>query len=143
MSTQPYELELVAATDSLDYRACFMATLTGLPKEEVAERLPQLINMNSWGGRHFVEAAGLLGYNTNPRFVKFAPETPWPCVLRVQVPDAWGWKGKWWALIYNQGRVYNVSGFNDEWHECSFANFKTAYQDCRITSMLQVWISDL
>ncbi|WP_426491085.1 hypothetical protein [Hymenobacter sp. 102] len=140
MSAQPYEIELVASETDTDYYEALLATITGLPKAEIREKLPQdLSGGGGWRGSSFPQVARLLGYNTTPRFVKFDPATPWPCILRVQVPEHWGWKGKWWALGYNQGRVYDVAS-GDHY---SFKNWQLAYADCRVTSMLQIWISDL
>jgi hypothetical protein len=141
MSTQSYEIELVRSETDSDYHISMLATVTGLPKQEIWEKLPEhLKKANSWRGSSFGEVARLLGYNTNLRFIKFDPETPWPCILRVQVPDEWGWKGKWWALVYNQKVVYDVHNrpalrYIEHWLD--------EHPGCRITSMLQVWISDL
>jgi hypothetical protein len=137
--SQPYEIELVASQSEHDWHESMLATLTGLPKEEVYERLPEKYRKpGKWGGQGYVHSARALGYNCNPRFLKFDPATPWPCVLRVQVPDSWGWKGCWWALIYHQGEVYDVA---DGGHTQTLTNWQSEYPDCRITSMLQVWMS--
>jgi hypothetical protein len=144
MSTEHYEIELVRSETEHDYHVSMLATITGISKEEIYERLPAtLTRAKSWRGRNFIEAARGLGFNVNPRFIKFDPATPWPCILRVQVPDAWDWKGCWWALVYNQGYVYNGAGGEDDWHCCSLKNFLAANPGCRITSMLQIWMPSL
>jgi|GEM_PF-1083074 len=141
MSTEAYEIQLVPSETDWDYHACLLATITGLPRLEVYNKFPEkLQKLDGWRGSYFGEAARALGFNTNPRFIKFDPLTPWPCILRVQVPDAWGWKGKWWALVYNQGVVYNVNGHPAE---TQYQHWLEDNPGCRITSMLQIWISDL
>jgi len=140
MSTQAYEIELVCSETDSDYHLALLATITGLEKQEIFGKLPaELTRAKSWRGRSFIEAACAVGFNVNPRFIKFDPATPWPCIMRVHVPDAWGWKGCWWALVYNQGIVYDVSTGNPH----SLEWWQRHYPGCRITSMLQIWISDL
>ncbi|RSK50087.1 hypothetical protein [Hymenobacter rigui] len=140
MSAQPYEIELVASETDTDYHESLLATITGLPKAEIREKLPQdLSGGGGWRGSSFPRVARLLGFNVNPRFIKFDPATPWPCILRVQVPEHWGWKGKWWAVVYNQGTVY----LPDQGVRGSLNQFLSLYPGCRVTSMLQIWISDL
>jgi hypothetical protein len=147
MTTEPYEIEMVlsepedsdVAYGEVDFLLALMATVTGLSKVEIMSRLPaEYTKVGSWGGQGFVKMARLLGYDANPKFRKFDPLTTWPCILRVKVPSCWGWKGKWWALVYNQGTVYNVA--YPGW-QGSLARFQKLYRQCRITSMLQVWIS--
>ncbi|RSK29861.1 hypothetical protein [Hymenobacter metallilatus] len=140
MSAQPYEIELVASETDTDYHEALLATITGLPKAEIREKLPEpLRQAKGWRGSSFGEVARLLGYNTTPRFVKWDPATPWPCILRVKVPEHWGWKGCWWALVYNQSEVYDVAR-NQSY---SLEHWQRIYPACRVTSMLQIWISDL
>ena len=151
MSEQPYEIELVEFDpDSLyacERHLVTYATLTGLDRDEIWQRWPEALRKDGgWGGRKHVEAALALGFNTNPKFKKFDPETPWPCILRVQVPKHWGWKGCWWRLIYHQGQVYNPTSADSDpncsgWSMLSIKEFEARYKMCRITSMLQVWMS--
>lgn len=133
---QSYEIELVPMASEHDWHESQLATLTGLPKQEVSERLPEKYRkVGSWGGQGYVQCARALGYNCNLRFIKFDPTTPWPCIMRVQSPEI---KNGWWALIYHQGQVYDVA-----WppHRQPLAAWQAAHPDCRITSMLQVWMS--
>lgn len=135
MSSQPYEIELVASTRADDYQVALLATITGLPKSEITEQLPaHLRTKGGWRGQSFIEMARLLKYNCNRQFKPFDTRTPWPCILRCQVPSL---KTGWWALIYNQGLVY------DPWNEWVqwFDDFIRNEPEVRITSMLQIWIS--
>lgn len=138
---EPYEIEFVRARSHCDSREAMFATLTGLSKAEIGTRWPAHLLKDSWPGRNFIEAARSLGFNCNPRFVPFKKDTPWPCVLRIQVPGSWGWgKGNWWALLYHQGKVMDVLT-RDGWGGMPLKRFEKEYRMCRITSMLQVWMS--
>jgi hypothetical protein len=134
MSRPAYEIELVASYGD-DYQESLLATVTGLPKHEIWERLPEhLKKPGGWRGQSFIEVARLLGYNCNRQFIPFDARTPWPCILRIQVPYM---KSNWWALAYANGAVY------DPWQESivwldDFVRFNPEH---RITSMLQIWIS--
>ena len=131
--TQPYEIELVASGPD-DYHVSLLATITGLPKIEIAERLPEhLREREGWRGQSFVEVARLLRYNCNRQFIPFDARTPWPCILRAQLP----WlKSNWWSLIYNQGAVYDPWNGWVQW----FDDFVRNNPEAHITSMLQIWI---
>ena len=133
--SQPYEIELVASNLSDgDYLLALLATVTGLPKAEIWERLPEhLKKTGGWRGSSFIEVARLLGYNCNRQFVPFDARTPWPCILRCQTPEI---KNGWWALAYANGLVYDPSG---GWADY-FDEFVRIYPQTRITSMLQIWI---
>ncbi|WP_400190679.1 hypothetical protein [Hymenobacter sp. B81] len=138
MTHTAYEIELVPSETEGDYFEAMMATITGLSKGEIRERVPaQLLDAKRWRGASFREVAHALGYNVLPRFVKFDPATAWPCVLRIKVPEQWGWKGCWWALLYNQREVYDVQR-NQSY---SLEQWQRIWPECRITSMLPIWIS--
>jgi hypothetical protein len=131
--SKAYEIELVVSHGA-DYTESLLATLTGLPKHEIWERLPEhLKERGSWRGSSFVEVARLLGYNCNKQFIRFDACTPWPCILRCQVP----WlKSKWWALVYANGAVYDPWQQSVTWLD-DFVRFNP---EASITSMLQIWI---
>lgn len=112
-------------------------TLTGLEPEEVDHVVKRVMK-----GRDFINGFRSLGFNTNPRFCKFDPETKYPCILRCQ-GDL---KGTWYAFIYYKGIIwdpyhndfYNLDDVKDMRYfrrKYYFTNFRI-----RITSMLQVWI---
>lgn len=133
-----YEIELVASTSEHDWHEAQLATLTGLSKAEVYEAMPaEYRGKDSFRSRGYIDCARALGFNTNQRFIKWDPKTPWPCIMRVQVPDEWGWKGRWWSLIYHDGMVYDVSCPP---HERCFQLWQRDNPGCRVTSMLQVWM---
>ena len=143
-SEQPYEIELVKCNGQ-DWAESMLATITGLSKKEVrAKFTPDMRKRGGWRGSYFPQIARLLGFSTTDKFRKWDPGTPWPCIMRVKVPEAWGWKGRWLALVYNQGLVYSVMG-----HRCiprmpgvsTLAEWQEAHPDCRVTSMLQIWMS--
>ncbi len=137
MSIKPYEIELVTASSEWDFHESLLATITGLPKSEIWAKLPEhLQKANSWRGHSFIEVARLLGYNCNRRFVEFDAKTPWPCILRCQTPDI---KNGWWALAYANGQVYDVYGRP---HAQWFDDFMRRYPELKITSMLQIWVSE-
>lgn len=104
--------------------------LTGLDLEEI-----QAVTSNRkiWYTRDYVHAFFKLGFNTNPRFVPFDPDTQYPCIMRCrQKPDS----GYWYGWVYYDGMVYDTGNCFytfDEWIEY----FGNQY---RVTSMLQVWI---
>ncbi len=144
MSEQPYEIELVRCKGE-DWVESMLATITGLTKKEIRRKLPaEMQKPGGWRGSWFPRAARLLGFSTTDKFRKWDAGTPWPCVMRVQVPEAWGWKGRWWALIYNQGLVYSVNA-----HQyvpstpgvSTLAEWQEMFPGCRVTSMLQIWMS--
>lgn len=106
-----------------------IAILTGLPVEEIAAVSPAA---DCWGGQRFVEVFRKLGFNVNPRFKKFDPDTEYPCLLRYKRTDI---KEPYWYLeVYYNGEVYTGNAIwpFDTWVKCK--------PKCKITSMLQVWI---
>jgi len=131
--SQPYEIELVASHGD-DYLESLLATVMGLPKAEIWERLPEnLKKPGGWRGQSFIEVARLLGYNCNRQFIRFDARTPWPCILRCQSPEL---KTRWWALAYANGAVYWPLHGATIWLD----DFIRWYPQVQITSMLQIWI---
>ncbi|HEX8657226.1 MAG TPA: hypothetical protein VF690_06820, partial [Hymenobacter sp.] len=112
MSTQPYEIEHVAIDGDDGFMLALISMLTGLPMEELRERLDARYyrRMGFWG-RDFTQAFRLLGYDCSPRFKKFDPETPVPCLLRFAPTKRQmvieGIKRPWWSVVvYCNGQVY-------------------------------------
>ena len=129
-----YEIELVCSETEKDYLPALVATVTGLPKAEIMERLPPALRVpHGWSGTSFIEVSRLLGYNCNRRFMPFLARTPWPCILRCQQPGSTGW----WALAYANGLVYDP-----DWpgSVLGLDEFVRTNPATRITSMLQVWV---
>lgn len=107
-----------------------IAILTGLPLEDIMAVSPV---RNCWGGQRFVEVFRKLGFNVNPRFKKFDPETEHPCLMRFKrndVNEPW-----WYCAVYYDGYVYQGNSF------CrTFDHWLISNSHYRVTSMLQVWI---
>lgn len=158
MSTQKYEIEHVHTAESEKERAALIAMLTGLEMAEVWTRLPARLRKDAgWYGRDFVATFRALGYDCSPRFVKFDPATKYPCLLRYG-PSArglvWARRRKrresgdptaqlterekhWWNVwVYYDGLVYEPR-YPGPWL------FHTMGDYIRVTSMMQVWISNL
>jgi hypothetical protein len=138
MSEQPYEIDLVKCEtdDGTDWHESQLATLTGLPKEEIRRRIPkEYWGKKRWRSRGYIDCARAMGFNCNPRFIKWDATTPWPCIMRVQTPEI---KNGWWSLIYNQGIVYDVWNWP---HMRELSRWQAEHPECRITSMLQIWMS--
>jgi hypothetical protein len=107
-----------------------IAILTGLPIEEIHAVAS---DKQVWHSRMYVQAFKQLGFNVNPRFVKWDHTTPYPCMMRFKRIDIK--ESYWHALAYNNGKVYPGNG---EWW--LLESFTNANPHLRITSMLQVWI---
>jgi len=106
-----------------------IAILTGLPLEEIKAVSPAA---DCWGGQKFVQVFRSLGFNVNPRFKKFDINTDHPCLMRYKLTDI---KEPYWYLaVYYDGQVYDGNSMQtlDNWILCN--------PNCKITSMLQVWI---
>lgn len=104
--------------------------LTGLTLEEIEAATPR---RKFWYTRDYMHAFFKLGFNTNPRFIRFDPATEYPCIMRCQKkPD----DGHWYGWVYYDNLVYHTHGYLwefDKWIE-------EYSEDFRVTSMLQVWI---
>lgn len=106
-----------------------ISMLTGLNLSEVCPH----VSTQRLTGSAFKNIIQKLGFNTNQRFIDFNPETKYPCIMRVLQK---GYNNGWYAFVYYNQQVY--------WG-CSpivmpFTEFIELYSDCRVTSMLQVWI---
>lgn len=158
MSTPKYEIEHVGPVEPERECAALIAMLTGLDCDEVWSRLPERLQKNcGWYGRDFVATFQQLGYDCSPRFIKFDPDTKYPCLLRFgPSPRGLVWRRNrkrretgdptaqlterekhWWSgWVYYDGLVYEPR-YEGPWL------FHTMPKDVRVTSMLQVWLSDL
>lgn len=106
-----------------------IAILTGLPIEEIEAVSPVA---DCWGGQRFVEVFRKLGFNVNRRFKKFDPDTEYPCLMRHKRTDI---KEPYWYLeVYYDGKVYGGNSYY------TLEDWMKQYPQCKITSMLQVWI---
>ena len=101
--------------------------LTGLSDQEIIDVVSA---RESWNGQEYVRSFRNLGFNCNPRFVKFDPATKYPCIMRSTSE----YKGYWNAWVYNNGMVYG------SWFRMTLDKWKENYPKLKITSMLQVWI---
>lgn len=158
MLSEKYEIEHVQVAEPEKACAAMVAMLTGLPLDEVWAKLPARLRKNDgWYSRDFIDTFRGLGYDCSPRFVKFDPDTRYPCLLRFG-PTARGlvWRRArkrretgdpeaqlterekhWWNVwVYYDGLVYEPR-YTGPWL------FHTMGKDVRPTSMMQVWISDL
>ena len=112
-----------------DSRVSAIAVLTGHEIEDILAVCPKT---ESWRSSSFKEAFHQLGFNTNKRFMAFDPETIYPCLMRYKDSDIKG--NYWYCRVYYHGRVYG-NGYSvpfDYWIQDN--------PNCRVTSMLQVWI---
>lgn len=60
-----------------------ICSLTGLSFEEVDHAIKR-VNRRCWSGQTYIKVFESLGFNSNPRFIKFDPNTPYPCILRCR-----------------------------------------------------------
>ncbi|MFD1770882.1 hypothetical protein [Sphingobacterium suaedae] len=134
-----YEFEIVNFGDGYWHEST-LATMSGLPFAEVHAAV-KATGRDRWGGQLYVITFQSLGFNTNPRFVKFDPSTSLPCILRCRNHV----KGYWYVFYYNAGVVYDCVGnsflLNDH-GEVTLRNgsyFLKCY-GMKVTSMLQVWV---
>lgn len=79
--------------------------MTGLDFEE-ADQAVKSISRKSWSGQTYVKVFQNLGFNTNARFVKFDPTTPYPCIMRCRNHL----KGYWLLFLYHDGIIYDLHG---------------------------------
>lgn len=117
-----------------------LSTLTGLEFNEV-HPFVKSTGKKQWGGQLYIKALQNLGFNTNPRFVKFNPETKYPCILRCRTHE----KGIWYLFYYCNGTVYDWWGNSFELTDitnvaCIKGSYFLKQYQMKVTSMLEVWI---
>ncbi len=134
-----YEIEVVFYGDGLCNQSV-ISSLTGLDFED-SDMAVKEVKRLSWSGQTYVQVFRKLGFNTNQRFVKFDPETPYPCIMRCINHK----KGVWYLFLYHQGMVYDIHGNSfhlndpDEVAKVNGSYFLKWY-GMKVSSMLQVWI---
>lgn len=134
-----YEIEVVSYGDGL-YNQSVISSLTGLDFEESDEAVKSVKRL-CWSGQTYVQVFRKLGFNTNQRFIKFDPQTPYPCIMRCTNHK----KGVWYLFLYHQGMVYDIHGNSfhiTDTNEVSILNgsYFLKWYNMKVTSMLQVWI---
>ncbi|QTE37480.1 hypothetical protein J3L18_31020 [Mucilaginibacter gossypii] len=107
-----------------------IAILTGLTIQEIVSASPK---KDMWNGQVYVKVFRKLGFNVNPKFKKFDPNTQYPCMMRCVRNDIK--EPYWYSWVYYDGFVYE--GNNCGW---SFDEFLRFMPNFRVTSMLQVWV---
>lgn len=117
-----------------------LSTLTGLEFDDV-HSFVKSIGKNKWGGQLYIKALQNLGFNTNPRFIKFNPETSYPCILRCRNHE----NGIWYLFYFCNGIIYDCWGTSFLLTDKSqVATIKGSYflkqYQMKVTSMLEVWI---
>lgn len=119
-----------------------IATLTGLEFEDIKQVTDQL--GKRWNGQTYINVFHKLGFNTS-KFIKFDPETKYPCMLRLSRKD----DSFWYVFVYNDNKLYHrkeVSFFDEVFRYLNgsyYTNLDTRIGNnkaYKITSMLQVWI---
>lgn len=134
-----YEFEIINY-GQIYFHESTLSTLTGLDFDEV-HPLVKSIGKERWGGQLYIKALQNLGFNTNPRFVKFNPDTSYPCIIRCRNHE----KGIWYLFYFCNGIVYDWLGnsflLTDKSHVAKIrgSHFLKQYQ-MKVTSMLEVWI---
>ncbi|MBE8712547.1 hypothetical protein [Sphingobacterium hungaricum] len=134
-----YEIEVINYGSDFHHHSV-ISTLTGLSFEE-ADKVVKDVRRKGWSGQTYIKVFQNLGFNTNPRFIKFDPATPYPCILRCRNQV----KGYWYLFYYNDGIVYDGYGKsfalddNIQISKRGGAYFLKRYR-MKVTSMLQVWI---
>lgn len=134
-----YEIEVVNYGPD-HHNQTAISTLTGLCFEE-ADQAVKKVNRKCWGGQTYVKVFQNLGFNTNPRFIKFDPATPYPCIMRCSNYV----KGYWYLFIYHDGIVYDLFAnsfrLDDKMHVSKRnGSYFLKHYGMKVTSMLQVWI---
>lgn len=136
-----YEFKVVQFLENNVTHHDVLCTMTGLDYDDV-DPVVKSINRERWSVSLYIKALQQLGFNTNSRFIKFDPDTPYPVIARVPIG---GNKG-WYLFYYYDGILYAEN--NDQWNiyddqsiKCIkgkwYIRFDKVY---KITSMLQVWI---
>ena len=139
MTSHKYEIEFVCYGPDL-HNHSVISSLTGLDFEE-ADKAVRAVRRKSWSGQTYVKVFQNLGFNTNPRFVKFDPATPYPCIMRCRNHV----KGYWYLFLYHDGVVYDLYGNSFRLDDsCNVVNRNGSYflklYAMKVTSMLQVWM---
>ena len=134
-----YEIEVVNYGPDLHNHSA-ISSLTGLSFEE-ADQVVKDVNRKCWGGQTYVKVFQNLGFNTNPRFIKFDPATPYPCIMRCSNHV----KGYWYLFIYHDGIVYDLYGNSFRLDDKTYVSKRNGsyflkHYGMKVTSMLQVWI---
>lgn len=125
-----YEIELVYFGEYYHHET-IIGILTGLPLDEIKAKCP---DRDIWYTPDYLNTFRALGFNVNPRFKKFDPNTEWPCIMRCHCSI--GKDRYWYGWVYYRDWVYssrNEQFTFDEWIKIYGKRF-------RVTSMLQVWI---
>lgn len=146
MVSEKYEVEFVSREQGFGHDCyAMLSMLTGYTPTELYHKLPTELFNRAWWGRDFAQSFRTLGYDCSPKFKKFDPATPYPCLLRFgptkreivrrkqageKHPDFWD------CYVYYDGLVYSP----DEDCVYPLTLFNPVH---KITSMMQVWISDL
>lgn len=127
---EKYGLELVDFGEKY-YMESMIATLTGLDLEDI---LAVRAHQERWRGGEITQLITDLGYNTNPRFIKFDRNTEFPCLMRSH--DRFIKSGNWYGFVYYDGMV----GCNGYTEFVPWSQFNMDNPNLRVTTMLQVWI---
>lgn len=133
-----YEIEVVNYGPDQHHQSA-ISSLTGLYFEE-ADQAVKEVNRKCWGGQTYVKIFQNLGFNTNPRFIKFDPATPYPCIMRCSNHV----KGYWYLFIYHDGIVYDLYGNSFRLDDKTYVSKRNGsyflkHYGMKVTSMLQVW----
>lgn len=138
-SQEKYEIEYVPVDTWDDECLGLIAMLTGYELTELREKLePRLLKSCGWYARDFRETFTKLGFDCSPRFKAFDPATPYPCLMRFTWKDEKG-KDCWSVVVYYDDTVYDP--MKGVYHR--LAQWQEYYPHCKVTSMMQVWISNL
>lgn len=134
-----YEIEVVCYGPDL-HNQSVISSLTGLDFDE-ADQAVKSISRKSWSGQTYVKVFQNLGFYTNARFVKFDPNSPYPCIMRCRNYV----KGYWYLFLYHDGIVYDLhcNLFRlDDPYNVAFRNGSYFLKNygMKVTSMLQVWL---
>ena len=124
-----------------------ISMLTGYPLEEILALTGKKVALPS---RAFRKAFLQLGYNCSARFVPFDPDTPYPVLGRALGPKPakrisprtgkpMARHPDWYAFVYYDQVVYYPYWDNGIF---PLAVFDQVFPDLRITSMMQVWVSE-
>lgn len=130
-----YEVEIVnfetSEQDGARYWAeSEIAMLTGLELEEI---LQVTAGVSRYYGSWWPETFRKLGFNCNPRWIKFDKDTRYPCMMRCHIKDD---KSHWAGFVYYDGVVYHL-----DYGKIPLEQFYELWGDVyKPTSMLQVWI---